>query len=270
MKKLVLAVLGVGLLWAVGLAQTPEALEAKLDDLAAKLTVLHYGTDAYGNWVQWLPTIYQDVQLIKTFRFEFGELGTELIADLNKLESKLDDETRFTDDAELAAHDTGIKNAIAGAKNDILNAISDHDTAIKGLLATIESKLDTIMDYDIPGRFDSVDIALATIEGKLDNEFYGLSAIATAVGAVEDKLDTIMDYDIPGRFDSVDIALATIEGKLDNEFYGLSAIATAVGAVEDKLDDPSTGLAAIKDYISSVCQAICAGIQSLGGTCSCP
>ena len=253
MKKLVLAVLGVGLLWAVGLAQTPEALEAKLDDLAAKLTVLHYGTDAYGNWVQWLPTIYQDVQLIKTFRFEFGELGTELIADLNKLESKLDDETRFTDDTELAAHDTGIKNAIAGAKTDILNAISAHDTAIKGLLATIEDKLDD------ETRFTD-DAELAALQSALKDE----------IDANEGKLDTIIGYNIPDRFTSVDNALAAIEGKLDDEFYGLSAIATAVGAVEDKLDDPSTGLAAIKNYISSVCQAICAGIQSLGGTCSCP
>ena len=235
MKKLVLAVLGVGLLWAVGLAQTPEALEAKLDDLAAKLTVLHYGTDAYGNWVQWLPTIYQDVQEIKAFRFEFGEFETEIIADLNKLESKLDAwiveaRAKFAALSEqLATHDADIKAAIAAAKTDILNAISAHDAAIKALLAEIEDKLDD------ETRFTD-DTELAALQTALKAE---IDANEAKIDDIEAKLDDAAVW-LDARFDALDAAVAAIEGKLDA--LVIPDYSAELAAIEGKLDTGFAGL----------------------------
>ena len=202
-----LAMLGILLVGVLGLSQgTTEALEAKLDTLDATLHGLHFFTDPSGKEIQWFPYISDQV---KSLSEDLDLFEIKVIADLA--------------DLELAAD------------------------AIEGKLDTLEGKADNLAtqlsahDSDMKAQFDQVDAALASLEGKLDDETRftddtelgdaqtaiiaeidanegKLDSLSTAVAAVEGKLDTIIGwgYDIPGRFDALDDAVAAVEGKADD------------------------------------------------------
>ena len=54
---------------------------------------------------------------------------------------EVNDETKFTDDNELAAHETAIKNAISAHETAIKGVIAKHDAEIKAQLSLIQDSL---------------------------------------------------------------------------------------------------------------------------------
>jgi len=122
------------------------------------------------------------------------------------VEAKLDDETRFTDDAELATHEAKV--------------IAEIDAN--------EDKLDTIIGYDIPGRFDALDSAVAAVEAKLDDEtrFTDDAELATHEAKVIAEIDANEDK------------LDSLEAKVDAGFDGhtLTEIIQAIVELQEDVD----------------------------------
>lgn len=101
------------------------------------------------------------------------ENSVELIGTVNNVDVIINDETNFTDDAELATHDSDIKTAVSTHDTDIKNVVNLHDTDIKAAVAT--------HDADIK-------LALATHDGDVKALMATLQAGVDANGARLDLL----------------------------------------------------------------------------------
>jgi hypothetical protein len=159
----------------------------------------------------------------------------DLAAALGAIENKLDDETRFTDDTELAAVSTAI---------DAIEAKIDNpaDGGIVDTLATMEGKLDNLPDPTaalaaIELKLDDAGNGLGYMESKLDTVQTNTGDILTNLANAETKLDNLPDPTA---------ALGAIENKLDDETRftddtELAAVSTAIDAIEAKIDNPADG-----------------------------
>ena len=196
-------------------------------------------------------------------------------AAVDMVEAKLDDETNFTDDSELATHEANVIAAVTTAQSALASAITgveaklDDETnftddselaaAQSAIIAEVdvnEDKLDTIIGYGIPGRFDDVDDALASVEDKLDTDanFVDDSELAAAKSEIiseindnEIKIDQVIGY--------IDTEIDSIESKLDGS-NGLAAIKEDTGNIWGAVNNASYGLSSIKDDTSSIYSAV--------------
>ena len=124
--------------------------------------------------------------------------------------------------------------------------IDANETLLVGLGTlgvTIDGKLDTILGYDIPGRFSTIDAdlvvidaSLFAIEGKLDALDTLVTAvdtttlaIQTTVGLIATDVTTIVGYNIPLRFNTLDAAVAGLS-------TGVGTLTTNLALLETKID----------------------------------
>ena len=103
------------------------------------------------------------------------ENSVELIGTVNNVDVIINDETNFTDDAELAAHDSDIRSDVATHDTDIKAVVSTHDTHINNVV--------NLHDTDIK-------TALATHDGDVKALLATLQAGVDANGA---RLDLLLE-----------------------------------------------------------------------------
>lgn len=278
------------LVFGMALVGQEEALEAKLDSLDSTLHGIHYFVDPWGTERQWLPELFA---FMETIEDDLDLFETKAVADLADLEidvaaveAKLDDETRWTDDAELAIHEAAVIAEIDAneVKIDILTVnLATHDTDIKAAIATHDTEIkaatathDTAIK-DLIGSPAHVDLAgdLASIETKLDTEasFTSntelaihdsniISKITTDVGAQTTALTLAISAQTTALADEIDINEAKIdtvishvdgvEAKLDHSTYGLSALAVKIGTIDSKIGTIDTDVATIDNEVATI------------------
>jgi hypothetical protein len=121
------------------------------------------------------------------------------------------------------------------------------DNAAFGL-AALNNDLDTLISRLGDPSPSTVKALIDSIEAKLDNGTYGLSALQTLLTDIEGTgfiKNTHSLVTITGYVDEV-------EGLLKNATYGLSALKTLIDAVEGKLDSATYGLSALKSLIDAI------------------
>ena len=226
------------------------SLETKLDDPDFGLAAIKTAVDMVeAKLDDWIPTAE---------------------AKLDSLETKLDDETRFTDDSELATHEANVLAAIDDAKDDVITEVNANETKIDALatdVATVEGKLDDETRFTddselatheanvlaaINNAESSLAMAIAGVESKLDDEanFTDDTELAAAQSAIISEVDANET-----KIDAVDNALSQIESKLDGA-NGLAAIKTDTGNIWGAVNNATYGLSSIKDDTGNIWSTI--------------
>ena len=113
------------------------------------------------------------------------ENSVELIGTVNNVDAIINDETNFTDDAELAAHDGDIKSAVVTHDTDIKTAVSSHDTDIKNAVATHDTDIKNVVSQ----HDTDVKTALATHDGDVKAL---LATLQAGVDANAARLDLLL------------------------------------------------------------------------------
>ncbi|MFC2108170.1 hypothetical protein ACFLS5_01765 [Candidatus Bipolaricaulota bacterium] len=201
------------LVFGMALVGQEEALEAKLDSLDSTLHGIHYFVDPWGTERQWLPELFA---FMETIEDDLDLFETKAVADLADLEidvaaveAKLDDETRWTDDAELATHEANVIAEIDAneVKIDILTVnLATHDTDIKADILQHDTDIKALIGS--PAASISADIAAV----KSDT-----AQLLTDVAAVKTDTETIISTIGSPAHATIAGDLASIEAKLDLE-----------------------------------------------------
>ena len=275
MRKVIFVVLGVVAVagWLAFAQEPADALEAKLDQLDAKLQQALYFVDPLGNQELWFNKLNR---AIGDLQYDFDVLDStrlknmELI--LTQINNQIDGEA-LVSDADLAAHEAHVIAQINAneAKIDALEAKAD---SLEGKLDTLtvavsalEEKLDNEASFTddselatheanvlaaIDGAESSLAMAIAGVESKLDDEasFTDDTELAAAQSAIISEVDANET-----KIDAVDNALSQIESKLDGA-NGLAAIKTDTGNIWGAVNNATYGLSSIKDDTGNIWSTI--------------
>lgn len=110
--------------------------------------------------------------LVDSAEIEAGfENSVEVIGTVNNIDVMVNDETNFTDDVELNAHDTGIKTVMSTHDTDMKSVLSTHDTDIKSAVSTHDTDIKTALsthDTDIKALLANVQAGVDENGVKLD------------------------------------------------------------------------------------------------------
>jgi hypothetical protein len=114
--------------------------------------------------------------LVDSAEIEAGyENSVEVMGTVNNIDVMINDETNFTDDVELNAHDTGIKAVMSIHDTDIKSAVSTHDTDIKSAVSAHDTDIKSAVsthDTDIKAALSTHDAdikaLLANVQAGVD------------------------------------------------------------------------------------------------------
>ena len=149
---------------------------------------------------------------------------------LSSLETKLGDETSFTDDSELAAHDLAVTSLVNTRATTIDNALSSLETKLDDETSfTDDSELaahDLAVTSLVNTRADTQDAAVAALAGDVGTHDTNISNLISTRADTLDAAVAALSSDggthntdisnlINTRADAVDAALVTLQAKAD-------------------------------------------------------
>ena len=157
-----------------------------------------------------------DALVIPNYSLRFDSLDNAVLcveSKIDRVASKLDDETRFTDDAELAK-----------VRSDLTAEIDANETKIDFLEAKLDDAAQFTDDVELASAKGELGEEIDANEEKIDELAKAVASIDAAVSAVEAKLDETTETQYVedpatgercSRLDLIEKSIDALEAKLD-------------------------------------------------------